>query len=90
MHSKRPTRVSQPTTQTPAATLKKRKPCSPSIGLLEARDVLDVTERLLKSALANIDSDLRTAYHSSDRELYSALRRKYEAPLNFLSTSVRQ
>jgi tetratricopeptide (TPR) repeat protein len=52
--------------------------------LLEARDVLDVTERLLHSALRQNDLALRTTYTSVNHELHLALKHKYVTKLQLV------
>jgi hypothetical protein len=52
--------------------------------LIEARDILDVTERLLKSALTENDLAFRSAYHSLERELHLTIKKNYEAQLGLV------
>jgi len=52
--------------------------------LIEARDLLDIAERLAKSSIEQNDSALRTTYNSSERELYLALKNEYEFQLRLI------
>jgi hypothetical protein len=52
--------------------------------LIEARDILDVTERLLKSALTENDLAFRSAYHSLEREMHLAIKKSYETKLRLV------